>query len=156
MLEVDIPGYASLRLKHLVLDYNGTLAVDGALLPGVRRRMRALSRVLEIHVVTADTFGSVRAALKGLPCRVSVLPARGQDRAKRAYVRRLAAARTACIGNGRNDRLMVEAAALGVAVLQGEGSAAATLAAADIVVPAVTDALDLLVKPLRLVASLRS
>jgi soluble P-type ATPase len=41
-------------------------------------------------------------------------------------------------------------------VLQGEGSAAATLAAADIVVPAVTDALDLLVKPLRLVASLRS
>jgi soluble P-type ATPase len=156
MREVDIPGYASLRVKYLVLDYNGTLAVDGALLPGVGRRIRALSRVLEIHVVTADTFGSVRAALKGLPCRVSVLPARGQDRAKRAYVVRLGAARTACIGNGRNDRLMLKTAALGIAVLQGEGAASVALAAADLIAPTITEALDLLAKPLRLVASLRS
>lgn len=156
MVEVEIPGYASLRLKHLVLDYNGTLAIDGRLLPGVRRRLRTLSRVLEIHVVTADTFGAARAALAGLPCRVLILPTRRQDRAKLAYVQRLGAVQTACIGNGRNDRLMLKAAALGIAVLQGEGAAGVTLAAADIVMPAIAEALDLLANPLRLIASLRS
>lgn len=156
MLQVDISGYGSLRLRHLVLDYNGTLAVDGRLLPGVARRLRALDSILEIHVVTADTFGAARAALAGLPCRVSILPARGQDRAKRAYVARLGPERTVCIGNGRNDRLMLGSAALGIAVLQAEGAAGVTLASADIVVPTIADALDLLDKPLRLVASLRS
>ena len=156
MLEADIPGYGSLRLRHLVLDYNGTLAVDERLLPGVGRRLRALRRVLEIHVVTADTFGAARTALAGLPCHVSILPSRGQDRAKRAYVARLGPARTVAIGNGRNDRLMLRSAALGIAVLQAEGAAAAALAAADVVVPTVAEALDLLAKPLRLVASLRS
>jgi soluble P-type ATPase len=156
MLEVDIPGFASLRLEHLVLDYNGTLAVGGRLLPGVRRRMRSLSRILEIHVVTADTFGVASSALAGTRCRASILAPRAQDRAKLGYLRRLGAARTVCIGNGRNDRLMLEAAALGIAVLQAEGAASVTLAAADVVVPTITDALDLLGKPLRLVASLRS
>jgi soluble P-type ATPase len=156
MLQVEIPGYAPLRFEHLVLDYNGTLALDGRLLPGVKPRLRALSRVLAIHVVTADTFGMARAALAGLPCRVSILPARGQDRAKLAYVRRLGSARTVCIGNGRNDRLMLRSAALGIAVLQGEGAAMVTLGAADIVMPAIAEALDLLVNPLRLIASLRS
>ncbi|HTQ74042.1 MAG TPA: hypothetical protein VMI74_07125 [Burkholderiales bacterium] len=156
MLELDIPGFASLRLEHLVLDYNGTLAVDGRLLRGVGRRLRALSRALEIHVVTGDTFGAARAALAGLPCRVSILPSRGQDRAKRAYVARLGPGRTVCVGNGRNDRLMLKAAALGIAVLQREGAASVTLAAADVVVPSIAEALDLLARPLRLVASLRS
>ncbi|HUL91357.1 MAG TPA: hypothetical protein VLV56_03315 [Burkholderiales bacterium] len=156
MLEIDIPGFARLSLQHLVLDYNGTLALDGRLLPGVRRRLSTLSRALEIHVVTADTFGAARAALAGLPCRALILPARRQDRAKLAYVKRLGAARTACIGNGRNDRLMLKAAALGIAVLQGEGAAGVTLAEADIVIPAIAEALDLLAKPLRLTASLRS
>jgi soluble P-type ATPase len=156
MLEVAITGFGVLRLEHLVLDYNGTLAVDGEVLPGVRRGLRALSRRLDIHVVTADTFGAARAALSGLPCRVSILPARGQDRAKLAYVRRLGAARTVCIGNGRNDRLMLRSAALGIAVLQGEGAATVTLVAADIVMPAIADALDLFANPLRLIASLRS
>ena len=87
---------------------------------------------------------------------MSILPARGQDRAKRVYVARLGPGRTVCIGNGRNDRLMLRSAALGIAVLQAEGAAGVTLAGADIVVPAVTDALDLLGRPLRLIASLRS
>jgi soluble P-type ATPase len=156
MLEVTIPGFGALRLKHAVLDYNGTIAVDGRILPGVRRRLRTLSRRLDIHVVTADTFGAAGAALAGLPCRVSVLSSRGQDRAKLAYVKRLGAARTVCVGNGRNDRLMLKAAALGIAVLQKEGAAASALAAADLVLPNITDALDALEHPLRLIASLRS
>ena len=156
MISATIPGFGELRVEHLVLDYNGTLAVDGRLLPGVRRRLCALARKLELHVLTADTFGSVRRALRGMPCRIVVLEARHQDRAKRDYVRGLGAARCACIGNGRNDRLMLAEARLGIALIQAEGAAADALGGADIVAPSIVDALELLRRPLRLTATLRS
>jgi len=156
MLEVTIPGFASLRLKHLVLDYNGTLGVDGKLLPGVRRRLRKLHGRVDIHVVTADTFGAARAGLAGVPCRLSILPASGQDRAKLAYVKRLGTEETVCVGNGRNDRLMLKAAALGIAVIQHEGAAVDAIGAADVVTSGIAEALELLEKPLRLIASLRA
>lgn len=156
MVSVDIPGFGALALEHLVLDYNGTLAMDGRLLPGVKRRLDRLTRSLRIHVVTADTFGKAHASLANLDCRLEILVRGAEDRAKAAYVRRLGAERVACIGNGRNDRLMLRTARLGLAVIQAEGAAAQTLAAADLVLPSIIDALDLLQKPRRLAASLRS
>ena len=68
MLEVDVPGHGLLRLDHLVLDFNGTLAQDGVLRPGVAQRLLRLSASLAIHVVTGDTFGSTERELAGLPC----------------------------------------------------------------------------------------
>jgi len=62
-MELAIPGFGRLRLEHLVLDYNGTLALDGCPLPGVERRLKRLARWLRIHVITADTFGKARAGL---------------------------------------------------------------------------------------------
>lgn len=156
MLAVDIPGFGALRLRHLVLDYNGTLALDGRPLPGVKRRLAALGTRLSIHVLTADTFGNVRTGLKDVDCRLVVLGSAPQDRAKAAYVRRLGASGTVCIGNGRNDRLMLRAAALGIAVILAEGSSSETVRAADVVVADIGDALDLLIRPLRLAATLRS
>jgi len=156
MVSIDIPGFRTLRLAHLVLDYNGTLALDGRLLPGVKARLGRLAGSIDVHVVTADTFGKARSELRGVDCRLEILRGAGEDRAKAAYVRRLGAARVACIGNGRNDRLMLRLAALGIAVLQAEGAAAQTLAAADLAVPRAIDALDLFLHPRRLVASLRS
>jgi soluble P-type ATPase len=155
-MELAIPGFGTLRLEHLVLDYNGTLALDGRLLPGVKPRLRRLARSLRIHVVTADTFGKARAGLAGLDCQLEILKSRGEDRAKAAYVRRLGPGRVACIGNGRNDRLMLRVAGLGIAVVQAEGASAEALAAADLVTPTARDALDLLLRPRRLLATLRS
>jgi soluble P-type ATPase len=139
-----------------VLDFNGTLAIDGRLLAGVTARLATLGRSLRIHVLTADTFGKARASLRGVDCALEILRRAGEDRAKARYVRRLGERAVACIGNGRNDRLMLRAAALGIATVQREGAAAETLAAADIVVHDVRDALDLLLEPRRLVATLRS
>jgi soluble P-type ATPase len=156
MLNVVIPGFGTLRIAALVLDYNGTLALDGKLLPGVKRRLAALGVGLRIHVVTADTFGKARAGLHGVDCKLEILESGAEDRAKAAYVRSLGASRVACIGNGRNDRLMLRIAGIGIAVVQAEGAAPATVAAADVLVPSVTDALDLLLRPRRLMASLRS
>lgn len=155
MLEVVIPGAETLALEHLVADFNGTLALDGALLPGVTEAFGTLSERLEIHVVTADTFGRARQTLAGLPCNLSVLSTGGQDSAKLRYVEALGAAQCVCIGNGCNDRLMLRAAGLGIAVMQGEGAAVETLLAAKVAVPDIGAALGLLLNPARLIATLR-
>ena len=156
MIKIDIPGHKTLKLSHLVLDHNGTLACDGNLLRGVGELLEKLSAGLEIHVLTADTFGKAKEALEGVPCRLSVLAQEAQDTEKLKYVKGLGADQCACIGNGRNDRLMVKGAALGIAVVQEEGAAAETILAADVVSPDIVSALNLLVNPLRLVATLRS
>lgn len=156
MVSIDIPGFGALRIAHLALDYNGTLALDGKLIPGVKRRLVTLSARLQIHVLTADTFGKARAQLAGVRCALVILQNGSQDRAKAAYMRRLGPASTACVGNGRNDRRMLRTAALAVAVVQREGAAPASLLAADVIVTDVRNALDLLIEPMRLVATLRN
>lgn len=138
-----------------MLDFNGTLACDGVLVDGVADRVTRLARVLRIHVVTGDTFATAATALAGLPCVVNVLQSTAQGDAKRDYVATLGADGVACVGNGRNDRLMMEEAALAIAVVQSEGACPATLAAADVVAPHIRDALDLLLRPVRLTATLR-
>lgn len=156
MIEVEIPGYKTLQFEHLVLDYNGTLAVDGELLEGVKEALIGLSEQLQVHILTADTFGKARSRIEGIPCELSILPLEDQETGKLDYVRGLGEQHTVCIGNGRNDRLMLKEAALGIAVVLEEGVATDTLAAADIVCTSILSALDLLTNPLRLTATLRS
>ena len=155
MIDVAIPGYGRLALEHLVCDYNGTLARDGVLLDGVAARLSALAAKLTVHVVTGDTYGTALRSLQGLACAVTLLPSEGQVQAKHAFVTKLGAGAVVAVGNGRNDRLMLEAAALGIGVIGDEGLAADAMQACDIVVRHVADALALLEDPQRLVASLR-
>jgi soluble P-type ATPase len=154
-MHLSIPDYGDLHLVHLVCDFNGTLAVGGDLLPGVAQELNKLSGALRVHVVTADTFGKARAALAGVMCTVTILPAGEQSAAKQAYIEALGAERTVAIGNGRNDRLMLQTAALGIAVLLEEGAAVDTIQNADILVPGILPALSLLSDPRRLMATLR-
>lgn len=155
MLSISIPGFADLRLVDLVSDFNGTLAHDGRLLPGVAEVLAALAADLQIHVVTADTHGGSARELQGLPVSLSVIAPGSQAAAKRAFVERLGASGVVALGNGRNDREMLAAAALGIAVLQGEGAAPDAVASADVIAPTAVDALELLRHPQRLVATLR-
>jgi soluble P-type ATPase len=156
MLHIPVPGYGNLRLGHLVLDFNGTLACDGRLLPGVRERLVLLAEDVKVHVLTADTFGSAAQEVATIPCELAVLPPEDQDEAKRRYLETLGPGAVVAVGNGRNDRGMLEVAALGVAVVQAEGAAFETILAADVVVPDILAALDLLAKPKRLAATLRT
>ena len=154
MLEINIPGAQPLRLSHLILDYNGTLACDGVLLPGVAERLGILAKHLEIHIVTADTFGSVRTQVAHLPVQLAVIPPEKQAQAKAAYMDKLGPANSVAIGNGRNDALMLQQAALGIAIMQTEGAATEAILVAKIVTPEIIAALDLL-HPDRLKATLR-
>jgi len=153
-LSVDIPGRGRLELHHLVLDLNGTIALDGALLPGVREAVEALGAVLTCHLVTADTFGTARGLLGDL-ARLALLTPGDEAGQKAALVRSLGREGVAALGNGANDALMLEEAALGIAVAGAEGLSKTALLAADLLVPGPVEALELLLKPDRLRATLR-
>lgn len=156
MLRADIPGFGALELTHLVLDLNGTLAVDGALVPGVAGRLEALGAHLSIHLVSADTHGNAARLARELGVALEPLPATGQAEAKAALVRRLGPAGCVAVGNGRIDAPMLALARVGIAVILAEGAAGAALLAADAVCTDICDALDLLLTPARLTATLRS
>jgi soluble P-type ATPase len=155
VIEVNIPGDRILQLKHIVLDYNGTIACDGDLIPGVKENLIALADKLQVHILTADTFGNARRGLEGIECELSIIAPESQDTGKLDYVKRLGAENTVCVGNGRNDQLMLKAAALGIAVILEEGAAATTLSTADVVCTNIVSALALLENPMRLIATLR-
>ncbi|HOW45167.1 MAG TPA: ATPase P [Candidatus Aminicenantes bacterium] len=157
MIQVDIPGKRKkLEIEHLVLDFNGTLALDGKILPGVAENLRRLAKAVKVHIVTAGTFGGVEEQVAGIPCILKVLSGPAQTRQKAGYVKTLGSGKTACVGNGRNDRDMLRQAALGILVVQEEGAAAESLMAADVVCRDIASALGLLLNPLRLKATLRS
>jgi P-type E1-E2 ATPase len=155
LIEYKIPGWRALILEHLVLDLNGTVALDGDLLPGLADRLAGLSPQLVIHLATADTHGRAAEAAGELGMHLAWVRPGEEASQKQALVERLGVASVVAIGNGANDALMLGAAALGIAVLGREGLAVATLSAADLVVARIEDALDLLLHPQRLVATLR-
>jgi soluble P-type ATPase len=156
MLNIFIPGGESLVIRHLLLDYNGTLAVDGELLPGVAERLRRLSEQLEIHVLTADTHGTVVDKLAGLPCRVTVIASDRQDQRKLDYLLEIGPEMTVAVGNGRNDALMLRRALLGICLVQSEGASSLALAAADVVAVDIAHVFDMLINPWRIAATLRN
>lgn len=156
MIAINIPGFTSLRLAHLVLDYNGTIAVDGHLIPGVADAFHSLHPDIQIHVITADTFGIAAAQLADLPVTLTIIPQSDQAQEKKCYVHQLGADSVIAVGNGRNDRDMLKSAAVGIALVQAEGGAAEAIMAADLVCTNILDALALLQHSKRLIATLRA
>jgi len=126
--------------------------LDGALLPGVGERLQRLAGELHITVLTADTFGTSRVQMKDLPVKVQVI---GDGIEKAAVVAAMNPGEVIAIGNGRNDIPMMEVAGLAIAVLGPEGAASGLLRSADIMTRDIVDALDLILHPLRLKATLR-
>jgi len=138
-----------------VMDVNGTLAIDGQLIDGVAGKITTLRTQLTIHLLTADTHGKQAAMDQQLGLSaVRILPG-GEALQKANYIRRLGSEKVIAIGQGANDAEMLETARLGICVLSVEGVSKDSLLAADLVAPDILSALDLLEKPLRIVASLR-
>jgi P-type E1-E2 ATPase len=154
-IHLRIPGFASHALEYLVLDLNGTLALDGELLPGVAERLVSLSSSLAVHLLTADTAGNAAEIGTRLGIPLARIAPGGETRQKQAFVERLGAAHVVAIGNGANDAGMLSSAAIGIAVLGSEGLAVEALRSADVVVGRIEDGLDMLLHRQRLVATLR-
>ena len=123
MLEIDIPGFGIVKLEHLVSDFTGTLSFDGKLLTGVKKQLNRIAKFLKIHVLTADTFGKARQELKGVKCEIHILTGKNHDIQKEEYINKLGAEAVVAFGNGSNNRRMLKAARIGIAVSLGEGCA---------------------------------
>ena len=162
-MRIALPEREPFQLDHLVCDLNGTLAEDGLLLDGVSGRLVQLGGSLSLHLLTADTHGTaayiveqLHHALVGAGVYTPLACERvGTGMEKERYVQRLGAERVVAIGNGANDVAMLRAVALSILVLGTEGAAVPALLAAQVVVSSAADALDLLLFPERLVATLR-
>lgn len=155
MIVIEIPGREPLKINHVVLDYNGTAAVDDMLLKGVKERIARLKELAHVYVLTADTYGTVTRQCEPLGITVRTFPREGAAGCKEEIVKGLEGG-VACLGNGFNDIPMFDAARLSIAVLEREGMCAALLSHASVVVRSIEDGLDLLLKPDRLRATLRS
>jgi P-type E1-E2 ATPase len=151
-VNIEIPQRGKIELQHAVFDVNGTLAVDGILISGVAERLKLLADLLSIHILTAGTHGNLAELAHTLGYPLQII---GNSQDKAHYVEQLGPATVIAFGNGANDVDMLRLAAVGVAVITAEGAASAALQAADVVVPGPLDAIDLVLKPKRLVATLR-
>jgi alkaline phosphatase D len=149
---IELPGREPIVLGRLMLDFTGTLSRDGKLIDGVAERLNKIAQTVRISVLTADTFGKAKKALEGLPLSVEIIET-GKDKA--AYIEQFDPEQLVVIGNGRNDVPWIKRAAIGIAVVGPEGAAGELVNAADVVVSNINDALDLVLNPLRLKATLR-
>jgi len=152
---IEIPNYKTINLKHIVLDYNGTIAKDGKLKGEVKDLLPLLIEHYTIHVITADTFGSVKKELQEFKLHVKVLQSKDHTLEKQSYINELTANECVAIGNGNNDAKMIQSAAIGIAVLGDEGCSTQSLLVSDVTCKHITEALQLLLNKKRLVATLR-
>ena len=155
MIRIEIPGRDALSIEHVVLDYNGTIAVDGHVIEPLKARFRTLLEQVSVTVLTADTYGTVRAECEPLGLRVETFPRSEAAICKAEIVKGLTGG-VACFGNGFNDIAMFDLCDLAVAVIEGEGMCAGLLSHADVLVTSACDGLDLLLKPDHLRATLRT
>jgi len=158
-IAIDIPGFGKLQIDAVLTDYTGTLSFAGKLSPGVKDGLVQLAQLVDIHVITADSFGTAEKELQGLPLICRKLEGPGEDLQKQRYATELNPRCLASLGNGNNDRLHMklvkEAGGLTIAVDNGEGCAHEALRHASIFVAGAANALDLLLEPARLRATLR-
>jgi len=155
MINLEIPGEGELTLNDVVFDVNGTLAVDGNILPGVPELLKSLQDQVKVHLLTADTHGKQADIDQQLGLKAIRIQPGEETRQKSDYVIQLGTDTTAAVGQGANDSMMLKTAKIGISIISAEGTALETLLHSDLVVPDITSAINLLLNPTRLVASLR-
>jgi soluble P-type ATPase len=154
-IAIDIPGWGNLDIENVVFDLNGTLAKDGKILPGVKEKIQSLSEKVKIYILTADTQGTASEEIQELKAELVRVSGNDSKNGKLEFLRTLRPEATVAIGNGNNDQLILKESGLGIAVLEREGVSLAAMKNADLVVKEISDAFDLLLKPKRLIATLR-
>jgi P-type E1-E2 ATPase len=155
-MNINIPGWGNIDVENVILDLNGTLATDGKIPPDVKEKIKLLSQKVKVYVLTADTQGTALEECQKMGVECTKVPEEGSSQGKIDFLRTLGPEGTVAIGNGDNDQLVLKEAALGVAVLGDEGLSVSALVNADVMAKNISDALNLLLKPKRLMATLRT
>jgi soluble P-type ATPase len=154
-MRIDIPGWGDFDIENIVIDLNGTVATDGRVLPEVKEKINFLSDQAKIYILAADTQGIANEEILGMNAELIKIPEEDSKQGKFDFLKTLNLEVTVAIGNGSNDQVILKEAALGIAVLGDEGVSVSAIKSADLVVKNIHDALDLFLRPKRLIATLR-
>ncbi|MEF9934721.1 MAG: HAD family hydrolase [Clostridium sp.] len=153
---INIPGREEINIENIVFDYNGTIAVGGVIKPSIREKIRKLTSMVNCIVLTADTYGDARVQCDEVGLNIITFEGEGAGQHKRRIVENLSPEKCLCIGNGFNDIQMCTVAALSIGIIEGEGISGRLISSVDIVINTIDDALDLILNPKRMIATLRN
>lgn len=156
MIIYEIPGREDIEIKNVVFDYNGTLAVDGKLIVGVKKLINKLADYVDVYILTADTYGTVEKECASIDCTVQKFPIENAGKSKMHIVKSLGSNNTACLGNGFNDLPMFKESILSICIIEGEGASGELMLHSDIVARSIVEAIEILLNKTRLKATLRS
>ena len=156
MYRINIPGFKELDIKYLVSDLNGTLTNKGIMKETTAALLNKIAQNLKVYIITADTYGKAGEACRNLRADLAILRTGREKEEKAFFVKELGCQETVTLGNGANDELMLEQAALGIVVMGEEGCSTRSLYKADIVVKDIDDALSMLLDPEIVKATLRA
>lgn len=156
MLLYEIPGRDNIQINNVVFDYNGTIAVNGKLIEGVKERINKLAEDVKVYILTADTYGTVERECKDINCKVLTFPKDKAGQFKKNIVKDLNGKYTICVGNGYNDIPMFQESILSIGIIEGEGASGKLIAQSDIVVGSIIDALNIILNKNMIKATLRN
>ena len=155
MISIEIPGWGNIGIENIVLDLNGTIATDGKIPLELKEKIASLVEKTNIYILTADTQGTAAEEVRDIRVELIRISEEKSKVEKFEFLKKLNLENTVVIGNGNNDQLILKEAALGIVVLGDEGMSISAMKNADVVVKDVSNALDLFLKPKRLIATLR-
>lgn len=156
MLKLQIPGRGEYRLENILFDYNGTLAVDGAMDNEIKAKLKELSSFLNVYILTADTYGTVEKECGELDLGVKTFPRDNAGLEKNKILQEVGKEKSIAVGNGYNDILMLKESNLSFVVLGKEGCCGELILNGDIIFNSIYDVFDALNNPDRIKATLRS
>lgn len=156
MIKLDLDNNEIVEIDNLILDYNGTIAFDGKIIKEVKDRLNKLKEYINIYILTADTFGTVRKEFENIDINIKIIEGEKSGlELKEDFIKKLGKNNSIAIGNGLNDGKLLEKAIISIAIIGKEGVSVKTLNKADLAIYNIVDALDLLLNKNRLKASLR-
>ena len=152
-MKIIIPNSETIELKTLILDLNGTLTVNSHLVDGVSEKIEQLKhKGLKIVLFSGDTRGNAQNIANELGIEL-IKTSTGEEKKEEAL--KLDPNTCVAIGNGLIDALLFKTVKLSIATLQAEGVHTQAFLEADIIVPSVLSAFDLLLDTDSLVATVR-
>ncbi len=154
MILIERPGQEPLEIDHLLIDFEGTLAMDRRVHPKAKDKINLLSKRLKIYIFVKEEKERAEEVLKKVKAEIIFLNKGEASKQKLELIQSLGSFRTAVIGNGIDDLSIIKEAALGMVILGKEGTSGALIQIANLVFTDVIDALDFLLKPLRQRATL--
>ena len=154
MISIQRPGMETLDIHFVLLDFEGTLGMDGRVHPKAKDKVNLLSKRVTVYILTKSSKEKVEETLKKMKAEILSMTEGDSSQQKLDVLQRLGPHQTAVIGNGFDDVQIMEQAGLGMCVIGKEGSSPEAVAKADLVVTSVLDALDFLLRPLRQGATL--